>query len=91
MSKVNSQDGPLVTQAYVCNGPGQDLHLQDITLPPLEATMVEIEMMCCGLCHTVSSKTQQTACIRFTVHYAYTFLRIILFLLLDRRPFRTYG
>lgn len=44
--------GSLVTQAYVCNAAGEDLQLQDITLPPMKPSMVEIDMKCCGLCHT---------------------------------------
>jgi len=47
-----SLDEPLVTQAYVCNAQGEDLVLQDITLPPMKATMVELDMACCGLCRT---------------------------------------
>jgi len=52
--KCNDDDEnrSLVTKAYVCNKVGEDLKLQDITLPPLKATMVEIDMKCCGLCHT---------------------------------------
>ena len=45
-------DGPLVTQAYVCPAKGEKLVLQDITLPPLGATQVEIDVTHCGLCHT---------------------------------------
>lgn len=43
---------PLVTQGYVCNAPGEALQLQDITLPPMKASEVEIEITHCGLCHT---------------------------------------
>ena len=42
----------LVTQAYVCNTKGKDLVLQDITLPPMKATDVELDISHCGLCHT---------------------------------------
>jgi len=49
---VFDETAPLKTQAFVCNGQGQDLVLQDITLPPLKATMVELDMTHCGLCHT---------------------------------------
>ena len=45
-------DQPLVTQAYVCTGKGEKLVLQDITLPAMKATMVELDMIYCGLCHT---------------------------------------
>lgn len=47
-----TDDGPLVTQAFVCKDKGQPLVLQDITLPPLKATMVELDVTHCGLCHT---------------------------------------
>ena len=49
---MSAEDGPLVTQAYVCNARGENLILQDITLPPLKATQVELDMKYCGLCHT---------------------------------------
>ena len=42
----------LKTQAMVCPGQGEPLVLQEITLPPLTATMVEIDIEYCGLCHT---------------------------------------
>jgi len=31
-----SLDEPLVTQTYVCKAQGEDLVLQDITLPPMK-------------------------------------------------------
>ena len=46
------EEGPLVTQAYVCKAKGEKLVLQDITLPPLTATQVELDLTHCGLCHT---------------------------------------
>lgn len=46
------EDGPLVTQAYVCNAKGEKLTLQNITLPALKASQVELDMKYCGLCHT---------------------------------------
>lgn len=46
------EEGPLVTQAFVCKRKGQPLVLEDIILPPLTATMVELEISHCGLCHT---------------------------------------
>lgn len=49
---MSSDDGPLVTQAMVCNGKGEKLVLQDITLPAMKATMVELDTTYCGLCHT---------------------------------------
>jgi len=52
MSASSPLEEPLVTQAYVCKEKGQALVLQDVTLPPLKATMVELDMQCCGLCHT---------------------------------------
>lgn len=48
----NDADGPLVTQGYVCSGKGQPFVLQDITLPAMKATYVEIDMQFCGLCRT---------------------------------------
>ena len=47
-----NDDGPLVTKAYVCNAQGEKLVLQDITLPALTATQVELDLTHCGLCHT---------------------------------------
>ncbi len=49
---MSDDDGPLVTQAYVCPAPGAKLELQDTTLPAMKATFVEIDMKLCGLCHT---------------------------------------
>ena len=49
---MSTEEGPLVTQAYVCNNAGEKLTLQDITLPPLVASQVELGMKYCGLCHT---------------------------------------
>lgn len=46
------KEATLVTQAYVCNKKGEDLVLQDITLPPMKATDVELDISHCGLCHT---------------------------------------
>jgi alcohol/geraniol dehydrogenase (NADP+) len=45
-------NAPLQTEAYVCNAKGEDLVLQEIVLPPLNATMVELDITHCGLCHT---------------------------------------
>jgi D-arabinose 1-dehydrogenase-like Zn-dependent alcohol dehydrogenase len=42
----------LKTQAMVCPGQGEPLVLQEITLPPMTATMVEVDIEYCGLCHT---------------------------------------
>lgn len=42
----------LQTDAYVCLNKGDPLVLSTITLPPLAATEVECDMVCCGLCHT---------------------------------------
>jgi uncharacterized zinc-type alcohol dehydrogenase-like protein len=47
-----SDDGPLVTQAMVCPAQGEPLVLQDITLPALMATQVQLDIEYCGLCHT---------------------------------------
>lgn len=41
-----------VVKAWVCPGQGRLLKLADITLPPLTATMIEVRMIFCGLCHT---------------------------------------
>ena len=49
---MGEADGPLRVQAYVCNEKGGKLQLQDIELPPLKATQVEIDMTHCGVCHT---------------------------------------
>lgn len=46
------EDGPLVTQAYVCKEKGAKLELADITLPALTATQVQLDLTHCGLCHT---------------------------------------
>lgn len=45
-------NAPLKTQAYVCPAKGEDLVLQDIILPALKPTMVQLNMTHCGLCHT---------------------------------------
>eukprot|EP00542_Grammatophora_oceanica_P006142 CAMPEP_0194063832 /NCGR_PEP_ID=MMETSP0009_2-20130614/81355_1 /TAXON_ID=210454 /ORGANISM="Grammatophora oceanica, Strain CCMP 410" /LENGTH=366 /DNA_ID=CAMNT_0038716099 /DNA_START=260 /DNA_END=1357 /DNA_ORIENTATION=- len=47
-----NEDGPLVTQAYVCKAKGEPFALQDITLPPMKATTVQLDIVYCGLCHT---------------------------------------
>jgi len=47
-----SEEGPLVTQAYVCKEKGGNLVLEDITLPALTATQVQLDITHCGLCHT---------------------------------------
>lgn len=47
-----SDEGPLVTQAYVCKEKGDKLVLEDITLPALTATQVQLDITHCGLCHT---------------------------------------
>lgn len=47
-----SEEGPLVTQAYVCKEQGAKLVLEDITLPALTATQVQLDITHCGLCHT---------------------------------------
>lgn len=44
--------GPLVTQAMVCEAQGQPFVLKDITLPAMKETMVECDLLYCGLCHT---------------------------------------
>lgn len=41
---MSAEDGPLVTQAYVCNAKGENLTLQNITLPALKASQVELDM-----------------------------------------------
>ena len=41
-------DGPLVTKAYVCHEKGAKLVLEDITLPSLTATQVEVDITHCG-------------------------------------------
>lgn len=45
-------DGPLDTEAYGVRAAGDRLELMTVTLPPLGATQVEVEMSHCGLCHT---------------------------------------
>eukprot|EP00543_Licmophora_paradoxa_P007256 CAMPEP_0202443444 /NCGR_PEP_ID=MMETSP1360-20130828/2705_1 /ASSEMBLY_ACC=CAM_ASM_000848 /TAXON_ID=515479 /ORGANISM="Licmophora paradoxa, Strain CCMP2313" /LENGTH=366 /DNA_ID=CAMNT_0049059129 /DNA_START=1 /DNA_END=1104 /DNA_ORIENTATION=- len=47
-----SLDEPLVTQAWVCKGKGEELVFEDITLPPLKASEVQLDIQYCGLCHT---------------------------------------
>ena len=47
--KDESNDvGPLVTQAYVCKEKGAKLVLEDITLPSLTATQVQLDITHCG-------------------------------------------
>ena len=41
-------NGPLVTKAYVCHEKGAKLVLEDITLPSLTATQVEVDITHCG-------------------------------------------
>ena len=49
---MSAEEGPLVTQAYVCAGKGEKLVLKDITLPAMTATQVQLDITHCGLCHT---------------------------------------
>lgn len=49
---MSDDNGPLVTQAYVCKAKGDPLVLEDIILPPLTPTQVELDLTHCGLCHT---------------------------------------
>lgn len=49
---MTEESGPLVTQAYVVREKGAALVLEDITLPPLKSTQVELDVTHCGLCHT---------------------------------------
>mmetsp|Transcript_25453 Transcript_25453/g.39102 ORF Transcript_25453/g.39102 Transcript_25453/m.39102 type:complete len:388 (-) Transcript_25453:78-1241(-) len=52
-SNNNEDEGPpLVTEAYVCHEKGAKLVLEEITLPSLTATQVEVDITHCGLCHT---------------------------------------
>lgn len=47
---IVGEEGPLLTQAYVCKEKGAKLELQDITLPALAATQVQVsELHCCFL------------------------------------------
>lgn len=46
--KAMGEDGPLVTQAYVCKEKGAKLELADITLPALTATQVQLDLTHCG-------------------------------------------
>jgi len=52
MSSSKFEEGPKVTEAWVCYEKGAPLKLAEIALPPLTATMIEVEMTHCGLCHT---------------------------------------
>lgn len=45
-------NGALITQAMVCEAQGQPFVLKEITLPPMRETMVECDVLYCGLCHT---------------------------------------
>jgi uncharacterized zinc-type alcohol dehydrogenase-like protein len=47
-----TSDGTLVAPAMVCEAQGQPLFLKSITLPPMKDTMVECDLLYCGLCHT---------------------------------------
>ncbi len=47
-------------QAYVCSAQGEPFELQEVELPPLEDTQVEIDMMYCGLCRTDLSMQANT-------------------------------
>mmetsp|Transcript_15074 Transcript_15074/g.19933 ORF Transcript_15074/g.19933 Transcript_15074/m.19933 type:complete len:360 (+) Transcript_15074:118-1197(+) len=40
------------TEAYVVKAQGEDLVKEEIELPELKATELELDMICCGLCHT---------------------------------------
>lgn len=42
----------LVTEAMVCEAQGKPFVLKEITLPPMKETMVECDLLYCGLCHT---------------------------------------
>ena len=46
--QANDDVGPLVTQAYVCKEKGAKLVLEDITLPSLTATQVQLDITHCG-------------------------------------------
>ena len=59
-------DQPLVTQAYVCPAKGEKFVLQDITLPPMKPTMVELDMTYCGLCHTDIHMRGKTVTLKMT-------------------------
>lgn len=48
MSDNNNDNGPIVTKAYVCHEKGAKLVLEDITLPALTATQVEVDITHCG-------------------------------------------
>ncbi|CAN8065821.1 unnamed protein product [Agarophyton chilense] len=43
---------PLVTEGYVVNEKGGKLTLQEVTLPPMSATMVQWKLDFVGLCHS---------------------------------------
>jgi len=48
-SNNNEDEGPpLVTEAYVCHEKGAKLVLEEITLPSLTATQVEVDITHCG-------------------------------------------
>lgn len=49
---MSDDNGPLTTQAYVCAEKGAPLLLQEITLPAMSATQVQLDVTHCGLCHT---------------------------------------
>ena len=46
--QANDDVGPLITQAYVCKEKGAKLVLEDITLPSLTATQVQLDITHCG-------------------------------------------
>ncbi|KAG8468743.1 hypothetical protein KFE25_013826 [Diacronema lutheri] len=47
-----SANEPLETEAYGAKTKGGKIELLKVTLPPLKASQVQIEMSHCGLCHT---------------------------------------
>lgn len=51
-AETDEETSPLKTEGYVVKEQGGKLELQEITLPALKPTDVELDMSCCGLCHT---------------------------------------
>ncbi|KAI0564204.1 alcohol dehydrogenase [Gracilaria domingensis] len=50
---IHGEDlGPLITEGYVVNKKGGKLTLQEVTLPPMSATMVQVKIDMVGLCHS---------------------------------------
>lgn len=78
---IMTDEGPLVSQAYVCKAKGEKLVLQDITLPALTATQVELDITHCGLCHTDIHMrdngkflwARDLSCSEITAHHSFIF------------------